>query len=255
MRWDRRDDLDLKKEWMRLEDAILEKGDHIRTGAEARIFHGSFLGIDAIVKDRYPRTYRVKELDENLRRKRVRSEARLLMEARELGLNTPHLLDLDLENCVIIMEYLPYPSLKEVLQRESGRLQGETGEEVSRNDKIGMISEGGIYGYITFLIREAGRLVGTLHTNDIIHGDLTTSNILVNDRELWFIDFGLAEKTAEIEVKGVDLHVFSEAFESTHSVLLQLLEDFFRGYIEGNRVGGKEVIQRAEEVSKRGRYS
>ena len=89
------------------------------------------------------------------------------------------------------------------------------------------------------LIRETGRLIGVLHAHDIVHGDLTTSNILVNGSEIWFIDFGLAEKTGEVETKGVDLHVFTEAFESTHSALMDLLDDFYEGYREGNPGGGR----------------
>ena len=108
---------------------------------------------------------------------------------------------------------------------------------------------------LSSLIRETGRLIGVLHANDIIHGDLTTSNILVNGKDIWFIDFGLAEKTDEVETKGVDLHVFTEAFESTHSALMDLLDDFYTGYREGNPDGGGDVITRAEEVAKRGRYS
>ena len=227
--------MDIEREWRELEGSVLHKGEHIKTGAEARIFHGRFLGFDAIIKDRYPRGYRVKELDTSLRKRRVRTEAGLLLEARGLGVNTPCLLDLDLTNCLLVMEYLPYPSFKGILGDE------EAAEKEQKKDR--------------YLVREAGRLIGILHDNNIVHGDLTTSNILVNGNELWFIDFGLAEKTAEVENKGVDLHVFAEAFESTHSALMPLLDEFFEGYLSGNPEGGGEVIKRAEEISKRGRYT
>ena len=206
---------------------ILRIGEHIKTGAEARIFRGSFLGIEVIIKERYPRRYRESGLDLRLRQHRTRTEARILREARNCGVPTPYLLDLDLKECMMVIEYLPYPSLKQVL---NGKGEGER------------------------LIHEAGRLVGILHSHGIVHGDLTTSNILVNHSKLFFIDFGLSEKTEELEAMGVDLHVFTEAFESTHSSLLPMLEDFIDGYLKGNPKQGKEVLQRAEEISRRGRY-
>ncbi len=186
----------------------------------------------------------------------MRTEARILVEARQAGVKTPRLLDLDLDSCTIIMEFLPFPSLKEVLSLgrsdcDSLRAAGADAWEGGKGN----------------LLRETGKLIGLLHVNDMIHGDLTTSNILVessgeetdNDTcsrvSLWFIDFGLAEKTTEIEDKGVDLHVFVEAFESTHSYLMDLIPAFFEGYLEGNPAEGEEVVARMKEIAKRGRYS
>jgi Kae1-associated kinase Bud32 len=237
--------LDLARELERIEGAVLTRGEHIRTGAEARILRGTFLGHDVVIKERYPRTYRVTELDESLRTKRVRSEARLLVEAREIGLNTPRILDLDLVKCTLVLEYLPFPSLKETLMSSQPTSPPSPPEHEKSDEEQQR----------RYLIRETGRLVGLLHANDIIHGDLTTSNILVNGTDIWFIDFGLAEKTGEVEDKGVDLHVFTEAFESTHSAMMDLLDHFFAGYREANPEGSEDVIARAEEVAKRGRYS
>jgi len=238
-------DINLGQERKNIERSILQKGEHIRTGAEARIFHGTYLGMDVVIKERYPRKYRVKELDDTLRKKRVRSEARLLAEARNLGINTPRILDLDPVECTLILQFLPFPSLKEVMAMNN-TVSPSSHPPSLKKRKPSVKSK---------LIRETGRLIGLLHTNDIIHGDLTTSNILVDSNELWFIDFGLAEKTTEVENKGVDLHVFAEAFESTHSTLMELLDEFYAGYREGNPEGGEDVIQRTEEISKRGRYS
>ena len=230
--------MDVLTEWKALESELLVRREHIRTGAEARVFRGTSLGLDVVIKERYPRTYRVPERDDERRKKRIRGEARTLVEARNAGVNTPHILDLDLVRCTLILEYLPYPSLKDVLSAGEGE-----------ND-------------LSPFVHEAGRCTGLLHAHDLIHGDLTTSNILMDEEgsdagngPLWFIDFGLAEKTDEIENKGVDLHVFTEAFESTHSVLMELLDDFYSGYLEGNPNGGEAVIARAGEIAKRGRYS
>ena len=174
-----------------------------------------------------------------------------MIEARTAGVDTPRIFDLDLVNCTLIIQYLPFPSLKEVLSEMSP-------DPGSRSDH-----RSGDLSAVSNLVREAGRCIGLLHAHDLIHGDLTTSNILVdpggggNDSNgsLWFIDFGLAEKTDEIENKGVDLHVFTEAFESTHSSLLDLLDVFYEGYREGNPEEGEGVVTRAHEIAKRGRYS
>ena len=237
--------------WKRLVSQLLVVKGHIRTGAEARVFRGRYLGMDVVVKERYPRSYRARELDDELRKHRLRAEARLLVEARGLGVNTPRVFDLDLTGCILILQYLPFPSLKEVLGTDGIPIPPPPGSPPgSGPDSPCMDSHDR-----ALLIREAGRLTGVLHAHDIIHGDLTTSNILVERGGLWFIDFGLAEKTGEVENKGVDLHVFTEAFESTHSALLHLLDEFLAGYREGNPVRGNEVIARAGEIAKRGRYS
>ena len=246
-------ELDLEAEWKALESDLLKVGRHIKTGAEARVTRGTFLGRDVVIKERYPRTYRVKELDDQLRKKRVRGEARLLIEARNAGVNTPRILDLDLTRCTLILQYLPFPSLKDVLAMDSTSTSEESSHPTpSLNSSPTPLPPS---TRNSSLVKEAGRLTGLLHANDIIHGDLTTSNILVDGETLWFIDFGLAEKTDEVENKGVDVHVFTEAFESTHSALMDLLDSFYKGYRKGNPNGGEDVIMRANEIAKRGRYS
>ena len=99
----------------------------------------------------------------------------------------------------------------------------------------------------------AGKQIGVLHLNNIVHGDLTTSNMIVNDGIIYFIDFSLGEISSEMESKGVDLHVLMEAYESTHPEILDEFEHVLMGY--------REIYSEAEDIEKkineiidRGRY-
>jgi len=98
---------------------------------------------------------------------------------------------------------------------------------------------------------EIGIAVGKLHSMDIIHGDITTSNMIVNDGVVHFIDFGLGEKSAEIEKKGVDLHVLAEALKAVGKD--PLFDQVICGY-RSTYDRADEVVRKIEEVSRRGRY-
>src|SRR5256714_15235203 len=137
----------------------------MKRGAEAELRRTEFLGRPAVDKTRVPKTYRLKELDDGLRRSRIRTEARLMAEARAAGVSVPILYDIDLEEAKIVMEYIPGPTLKEVLDR------------------------GGPGGLAA--TREMGRVVGRLHQAGSVHGELTTLNILLLDRSIVMTEFSL----------------------------------------------------------------
>ncbi len=124
------------------------------------------------------------------------------------------------------MEFVDGPTAKEVLT--SGNGEGEM-----------------CYGI--------GFLAGRLHGGDIIHGDLTTSNMILSGDRLYLIDFGLGERSGELEAKGVDLHLLHEAFLSAHSEKSHLYEEVLRGYRDAYP-DAKAVIAKAKEIEKRGRY-
>jgi N6-L-threonylcarbamoyladenine synthase/protein kinase Bud32 len=102
-------------------------------------------------------------------------------------------------------------------------------------------------------VREAGRMVGKLHTAGIVHGDLTTSNIIVRDGSCVLIDFGLSLVSSEIEARGVDLHVFFQTLKSTTREYPTLREAFIEGYAS-EFPGSAEVLSREKEIEHRGRY-
>ena len=198
-------------------------------GAEAEIQLSDYMGSKVIEKRRIKKTYRINIIDERLISFRTKEEAKLMTEARLYGVSVPIIYDVDLKKGVITMEYIKGNRIKDILndltEKERKRICLIIGESIAK-----------------------------FHNNDIIHGDITTSNmILFNDR-IHFIDFGLGEKSSEIETKGVDLHVLMEAIESTHSRYSKCFDYVIDGYKKGLRGNPDLVIKKIEEIVKRGRY-
>jgi TP53 regulating kinase-like protein len=175
---------------------------------------------DRVYKRRIEKRYRVPALDVRLRRERTKSEAKLLSEARRKGVPTPIVFDVN--EYVLVME----------------RIEGALAREV-----------------ITVAISERiGELVGLLHRSGIIHGDLTTSNLIAGkDGRIYFIDFGLSFIDSSTEARGVDIHVFFQSLEGTHESYEHLKAAFARGYLR-TFPQAPQVLQRAEEIERRGRY-
>ncbi len=65
-------------------------------------------------------------------------------------------------------------------------------------------------------IRQIGSLVLQIHECGIIHGDLTTSNMIFKNGQIYLIDFGLSYFKDSAEDRAVDLYVLERAFKSTH---------------------------------------
>jgi TP53 regulating kinase-like protein len=106
--------------------------------------------------------------------------------------------------------------------------------------------------------RLIGSLIGHLHSGGIVHGDLTTSNMILRDgAKLFFIDFGLSDYSRELEARGVDLLLMSRAFKSTHFALYsRAFEAVVGGYREVlGRSDAELALSKMREVEKRGRYS
>ena len=172
-------------------------------GAEGRVFGVKFCGRDAVVKQRFKKPYRHPTLDTKLTKSRLGMEARSMMRARKLGVVTPTLYYVDQQQSAIYMEKVPGKSLKELIREDS---MSEADME-----NIGA---------------QVGRAVAKMHDGGLIHGDLTTGNILVRDangqggegeRTVVIIDFGLASNSIIAEDKGVDLYVLERAITVTHS--------------------------------------
>jgi TP53 regulating kinase-like protein len=177
---------------------------------------------DRVYKRRIEKRYRVRALDLRLRRERTKSEAKLLSEARRRGVPTPIVLDVDVDDSVLVLE----------------RLEGALAREV--------ITEA--------LSERIGELVGVLHQSGVIHGDLTTSNLIAGkDGRMYFIDFGLAFVDSSTEARGVDVHVFFQSLAGTHESYEQLKAAFSQGY-QRTFPQARQVLTRVEEIERRGRY-
>jgi N6-L-threonylcarbamoyladenine synthase/protein kinase Bud32 len=173
-------------------------------------------------KRRISKRYRVPALDRKIITERTRAEARLIAAARKGGVPTPVMSDITADT--IRMEYV-----------EGSPLTGNLSEKT---------------------VQDAGRVVGKLHAAGIVHGDLTTSNMILrkSDGMCVLIDFGLSQVTQEIEQRGVDIHVFFQTLESTVPMRSDSLRAaFITGYSE-TFDGAADVIRREHEIRQRGRY-
>jgi len=194
----------------------------IATGAEAVLIQED----GKLIKKRIKKGYRLPVIDEKLRKQRTKKESKLLEKAGKLIL-TPKIIKTDEKNKEIDMEFIQGLKLSEHLDNLSNALE---------------------------VCHKIGENIAHLHDAGIIHGDLTTSNmILSKDNSLYFIDFGLGFESTKIEDKAVDLHLIKQALEAKH---FAHAEEFFKHILEGYKTSKyfKETIKRLEAVEKRGRY-
>ncbi|PIN74931.1 Kae1-associated kinase Bud32 [Candidatus Woesearchaeota archaeon CG10_big_fil_rev_8_21_14_0_10_37_12] len=191
----------------------------ITRGAEAIIYKEQ----NTILKERPVKKYRLPEIDAVLRKQRTRKETKILEKIQQLKIPVPNILNVDEKTMTITMEFIPGPKVKDILSEKKN------------------------------LAKEIGQHVGKLHENNIIHGDLTTSNMIYNENKVYLIDFGLSFVSQRSEDKAVDLQVFERALESTHyQIFDDCLKLFFEGYKETNTDADK-VLERLEKVLSRGR--
>ena len=192
----------------------------IAQGAEAKLF----LEKDVILKNRFRKSYRIKEIDDKLRGSRTRREAKILDKLRAISFPAPKLIKND-EKENLLIEKIDGKLVKDVLDK----------------------------GDYKKLCSEIGKKVAILHNNIIIHGDLTTSNMIFN-KEIYFIDFGLSFFSEKAEDKAVDLHLLKEGLESKH---YKIWEECFKAVLEAYKKEAKNshlTLKRLEAVEKRGRY-
>lgn len=201
----------------------------LKRGAEAEIWRTTFLGRPAVAKARVPKAYRLPALDEEVRRARLRAEVRLMAEARARGVPVPILYDIDLEENRIVMEYIEGPTVKEILDAGGPRALR--------------------------VARDLGRLVGRLHAGGIVHGDLTTSNMIWRDRRIVMIDFSLGAKDDSAEGRGVDLHLLREALTSAHAKASSYYREALRGYRAALGSAARAAIAKVKDIEDRGRYT
>ncbi|MFA5896736.1 MAG: KEOPS complex kinase/ATPase Bud32 [Thermoplasmata archaeon] len=201
----------------------------LKRGAEAELRRTEFLGRPAVEKFRVPKAYRLPALDEGLRRARIRIEARLMSEARAAGVAVPILYDINLFENKIVMEFIDGPTVKDVLE------------------------EGGPRAHA--VAKDVGRIAGRLHKAGIIHGDLTTSNMILRDGRIVMIDFSLGGKDETTEARGVDVHLLREALTSAHRNAAAYYRDVLAGYRQTFGRGAEDVIRKVKEIESRGRYT
>lgn len=199
-------------------------------GAEADIFKGDWAGSNAVFKFRKALPYRLPELDREIRGQRTVHEAQIIRDARSAGVKVPYLYYVSPSESLIVMQFVEGSRLK--VRLHPG-------------------------GNLVDIAEEFGNAVGLLHRAGIMHGDLTTSNVIVADRGLHLIDFGLATHSPRVEDHAVDLRLIKETLVGAHSeVSSAVMSSFLRGY--GGVLGEKrlkEVTRKLAEIERRGRYA
>lgn len=198
-------------------------------GAEARIWRKE----NVICKERFPKKYRHPDLDKLLTKRRGRGEARLLQKCKVHNIPVPNVHSgNDNDNC-IYMDYIDGISVRQHIPKISKEQQDRVAKEI-------------------------GELVAMLHNAGICHGDLTTSNMMIQNNTIHLIDFGLAKSNTASEERAVDLYVLERALNSTHP---ELPNNFMERVCEAYQAkchrpakkNQQEVLRRLEQVRQRGR--
>ena len=194
---------------------------------EKKIFQGAEATIifnakeNTIIKKRLPKSYRLPLIDEKLILSRTKRESRIIQKLHEKGIAVPKVLAQTKDS--ITMTYIQGEKVRDILDKKK------------------------------HLGKDIGLLLASIHNQDIIHGDLTTANMIYSDKMITLIDFGLSFVSKRIEDKAVDIHLLKQALESYHATCFEsVFADVVKTYAE-NAKNAKEVLQRFEIVSKRGK--
>ena len=197
-----------------------------KMGAEAVLY----LDNGCLVKERVSKSYRIREIDQKITRLRTSLEASLIAEARRHGVNAPAIFEVDKKGLKIRMEFINGVRIKEYFYSCS-------------EDDVKKVS---------FKIGES---IGRLHSAGIVHGDLTTSNMILKGDKVFFIDFGLGFFSKRIEDYGTDLKLLKEAIQSTHFKILKICWDnILKGYKKEYK-DAEGVINKVKEIEARARYA
>ncbi|MFW9786692.1 MAG: Kae1-associated kinase Bud32 [Candidatus Thorarchaeota archaeon] len=200
-------------------------------GAESVIYKVEQWGSTYALKWRQGKSYLLQEIDAYLRKIRTSRECKMMTVSRTLGVPTPAIYSVNLEKYTILMDFIPGTQLKQL---------------------AGQVSQSNL----TAFSNNFGRLIAFLHEGNVVHGDPTTSNIIVDEKSrLWIVDFGLSEMNATVEMKGVDLHLIHRALETTHWDLQEtMLDATIEGYVDVLGAAAEPVLSRMSEIRERGRY-
>jgi len=204
----------------------------LHRGAEADLSLATIGPWRVVIKRRVRKEYRNSSLDRQIRHDRTVSEASIIHEAKTAGARVPSIVGIVIENNAIAMTHL----------------EGTVARE--RLDEMG-ISEA------RKLLRSIGEQIGLLHAAGIVHGDLTTSNVIVSASGTpSIVDFGMSRRSLESEDRGVDIHLLQRSIAASHSKSpSSMMNAMIRGYEQtaGRKIAGS-TWRKAREIARRGRY-
>jgi TP53 regulating kinase-like protein len=200
----------------------------LKKGAEADVYLSSWNGKKSVLKMRKEKKYRNPSLDTRIRKQRTIREAQLISDVKSFGISTPLIYFVDYKKFSIYMQYV------------KGKLIRDMDEKS-----------------IPKTCLQIGMIVGKLHQNGIMHGDLTTSNFILTTNHLFLIDFGLANRTEKPDDHAVDLRLFKEILNSAHAnVMKKSWKNFITGYEKSvGKKHCKKILELVAVIESRGRYA
>ncbi len=200
----------------------------VKKGAEGDLFLTVWNKQKAVLKARKEKNYRNSQLDNRIRKQRTRRESEIISEVKSFGISTPLVYFVDTKNCTILMQYITGTLIHDLPKSK-----------------------------LTLICKKIGQVVGTMHKNGIMHGDLTTSNFILSRDKLFVIDFGLAVRTKKPEDHAVDLRLFKEILNSAHvSVMKNAWKNFLQGYKTAVGISRfNKVTNLVSVIESRGRYA
>lgn len=206
----------------------MPKEEIVGRGAEALLIRKQ----DILIKRRIKKGYRNNQLDLFLRTSRTRREAKILEKASKF---------------IFVPKVRAIYKVKKFEPETDIEMEFIEGKVLSRHLDDFPLKKA------LEICKEIGKNTAKLHDNDIIHSDLTTSNMILNEKGLFFIDFGLGFQSTRIEDRAVDLHLMREALQSRH---FEHWKSYFGSMLEGYKTSKNAlfVIERLKKVEARGRY-
>ena len=191
-------------------------------GAEAIVETIEWNGQTVISKMRNKRGYRHPALEKRLVVERLRSESRIMERLISQGVPVPAIFSVNTSDNSIFMEFIEGQTLERALR----------GKDFKKH------------------LIQTGHLLSRIHSLNVVHGDPTTSNFLVNDK-IYAIDFGLSSISDDDEDRASDLRVFLESLDSHHSEI-NGRNIFLEAYSAG---ASKSVLEALKVLELRGRYN
>lgn len=200
----------------------------LKKGAEADIYQTTWNNSKVILKIRKSKSYRNPTLDSKIRKHRTIKEAQIISHVKSFGVSSPLIYFVNTKDSSIFMQEIPGTPVHDL-----------------PNSKIIKLS------------KDMGKLVGTLHKNGIMHGDLTTSNFIFYKNQIYIIDFGLSQNSIKPEDHAVDLRLIKEILNSAHA---QIMQSSWKNFLLGYKsiVGASkhaQILHLVSEIESRGRYA
>ncbi|CAG8957979.1 hypothetical protein HYFRA_00000322 [Hymenoscyphus fraxineus] len=243
----------------------------ITQGAEALLYRTTYLlpSIQCALKYRPSKPYRHPILDARLTKHRILSEARVLAKCRKEGVPVPAVYGLDEREGWLMIEWIAGEVVRIKLNEWLKQRKDEKVPEERENAPDGGRVHEGPH-VLKGLMGRIGSAIGRMHGVGIVHGDLTTSNLMLRPRsndtangeagdgdgildgEVILIDFGLASQSTADEDRAVDLYVLERAFGSTHPRAEGMFSELLAAYGKSFK-GANIVLKKLEDVRMRGR--